>query len=57
METAEFNNTLYQFPALVPWKLYLSMSFEAQEKAISIASCFRRTPKKYKTKDKKRFTA
>lgn len=57
IETAEFHNALYQFPALVVWKLYLNMAFESQAMAIDITSLFKRTLQKIKTKNKKRIYA
>lgn len=54
IETAEFNNALHQFPALIVWKLYLDMALESQAEALDIASLFKRKLQKSKTKNKKR---
>lgn len=53
IETTQYNNAFYEFPAVVIWKLYLNMATEYESKAIAMSTKFKRVSQKVKTKDKK----
>jgi hypothetical protein len=51
---AEFNNCIFQFPAFTPWKLYLIMASEAENRAIDLSTKFISTELSKKSIDKKK---
>jgi hypothetical protein len=54
IEIAEFENSLYEFPAFFPWKLYVVMAKEAEMRAAELCTRFVSTPLPQRSIDKKK---
>jgi hypothetical protein len=54
IEVAEFDNCIYQFPAFIPWKLYVSMAKQAEAHASELSCKFESKLLPQRTIDKKK---
>ncbi len=54
IEVAEFNNCIYQFPAFMPWKLYVKMATQAEYQAKELCMEFKTNLSPKRSIDKKK---